>query len=168
MEQNNYPIFQTAKAELLAEELAIKELTSKLGEREKRREKLHAFIEAYKELFGAPLTENPSQGLGLVLPDGSDKAKIIAISEYSLLKKSPRNTLELLSIIENEYKITVGGGNKAVYLANILSTSDKFVARRKFGGWFLVSQDPDPKKAENPSVTSTEASMFNQNALAGT
>lgn len=79
------------------------------------------------------------------------------VAEY-LHKTAPQNTNALLAYLRDK-GLDVPGANPAVYLANILSTSDKFVARRKHGGWFLIEQDPSPKE-ESPSDTNTEASIF--------
>ena len=86
------------------------------------------------------------------------------VAEY-LQNAAPQNTNALLAYLRAKGQ-DVPGANPAVYLANILSTSNKFVARRKHGGWFLIEQDPSPKE-ESPSDTNTEAFNFQPSPEAG-
>jgi hypothetical protein len=83
--------------------------------------------------------------------------------EFLLRDRFPLKTPLILEFLSGK-GIKVPGQDPSVYLANILSTDPRFVARRRFGGWFLTEQDPAPKK-ENPSATNTEVSIFNQASL---
>jgi len=88
----------------------------------------------------------------------SVKEKIGRLAIGLLEEHSLRSTLELLKRVEAT-GVEVAGKNKAVYLANILSTDARFVSRRKFGGWFLV--ESDPLKSDTPVVPATGVSFDN-------
>ena len=102
---------------------------------------------------------------GIDAPKVSVKASVINLVAEHLQTSSPQKTNALLQYLKTN-GVEVPGANKAVYLANILSTSNRFVARRKHGGWFLIEHDPTPKE-ESPSDTNTEAFNFQPSPVAG-
>jgi hypothetical protein len=160
MTSKEHLIIHKAQKNLAELEVEHAELKKRLSENHEKQMKLRVFMETYAELL--PSTDNLTSN-GKSIPDSSSvesaKEKIVRIAVSLLTEHNPRSTLDLLMRVEQK-GVEVGGKNKSVYLANILSTDDRFVSRRKFGGWFLVENDP--LKIGAPVVTATGASLSNQ------
>lgn len=73
------------------------------------------------------------------------------VSDY-LRDNAPQSSDSLVGYLEHSGR-SIKGADKSTYISAILSKSDKFVARRKYGGWFLAEQDPEPHKDELPTTS---------------
>jgi hypothetical protein len=107
--------------------------------------RLSGFLETYKEL-----DDNPSIS-HLLSTAGGDRfnrmrqilrpKNIEVIAEAFLRDSAPKKTNEIVDYLESKGCV-FPSENKESYLAGVLSRSNRFVARRKHGGWFLVENAP--------------------------
>jgi len=84
----------------------------------------------------------------------SKKAQIELAAEQALLKKQPLQTGELLSILKS-VGVQVGGADEIVNLSSYLSRCDKFIHRRKDGGWFLAKEGEKKEAPQTRGVVQT-------------
>lgn len=106
--------------------------------------RLVGFLETYKELDqGAQIDSvTTSRAAGFNRMRSLLKPKNIeVIAEAFLRDNAPKKTNEIVDYLASK-GCTIPSDNKEAYLAGILSRSDKFVARRKEGGWFLAEHAP--------------------------
>lgn len=102
---------------------------------------------AFQEVRGLePFKKNPVPLL---------KPKMVEIIAEAYLKEAaPKKTLALVSYLESR-GCQIPSGRKEAYIAGILSRSEKFVARRRYGGWFLSGDDPVSKEENTSPMAGT-------------
>jgi hypothetical protein len=155
--------------ENIASLLAKQQIIGKeIAENEIEKTKVMQFLEMYEDLS---MDETPIEALTAITlnqkiakyhNDNAEKNHIepvifLKIHEivdlaYDFLKEhAPQSADQIVGYLEHSGK-SIKGADKLTYVSAILSKSDKFVARRKHGGWFLVEQDPEPNKEESPTI----------------
>lgn len=168
-------VFEKAKIKLLAINEAIASIDASIKNLQSEKlkycedaEKLSDFCKTYDELSNDDKVEEFKQPVDIfarirqhyvvqpntAVSENNEFLKIHEIIElvYDYLKESaPKNSNELVAYLQHSGK-NLKGVDKPTYLSAILSKSERFVARRKYGGWFLVEQDPEPNKEESPTI----------------
>lgn len=155
--------------ENIASLLAKQQIIGKeIAENEIEKTKVMQFLEMYEDLS---MDETPIEALTAITlnqkiakyhNDNAEKNHIepvifLKIHEivdlaYDFLKEhAPQSADQIVGYLEHSGK-SIKGADKLTYVSAILSKSDKFVSRRKHGGWFLVEQDPEPNKEESPTI----------------
>ena len=77
--------------------------------------------------------------------------EIIDLTYDFLESHAPKSSDQIVGYLEHSGR-GIKGTDKLTYVAAILSKSDKFVSRRKYGGWFLAEKDPESNKDESPTI----------------
>lgn len=137
-------------------------IDAQLMRSEKELGKLLSFLDTYRQLADDKpkepdlgLTEHLVRALRARTRTGLNPKNIEVITEAYLRHAAPKRTPEIVAYLE-ERGCEIPSTNKEGYLAGVLSRSDKFVARRKLGGWFLTENDPEPGSSETPELPELE------------
>lgn len=158
-------------------------IEAQISQQEHEMARLSGFVDTYRELdevveggsVAIQYEERIRRFRSLLSP-----RNIEVIVEAYLKVAAPKRTGELVAYLQ-EKGCQIPSDRKETYVAGVLSRSNRFVARRKLGGWFLVDNDPQSKsnnlfdgsseenmqsKSETPSVgaegvfdTSTQATV---------
>lgn len=184
LKEFNMSVLDKAKIKLLAINEAIDSIDENIKNLQSEKlkycedaEKLSNFCKTYNELSNDDQVEEFKPPVDFfarikhyvvqpntTVPEQNEFLKIHEIIDlvYDYLKEcAPKNSNELVAYLEHSGK-GLKGVDKATYVSAILSKSDKFVARRKHGGWFLAEQDPEAHKDESPTIGVVGDSIFNQ------
>lgn len=135
-------------------------IDAQLTQNERELGKLLAFIDTYRQLVEdqpKPVAETLTEYVHRLHRTRSELTpkKIEAIAEAYLRHEAPKRTPELVAYLEAK-GCEIPGANKDGYVAGVLSRSKRFVARRRFGGWFLVENDPAAGSDETPELPELE------------
>lgn len=110
--------------------------------------KLDEFIIMYESLqgnveFAWPVTQTAlalrTHTREMIRNISSKKEKVETAAEDMLRAQQPLQTAEILQKLY-DLGVDVGGETPAINLSSYLSRSDKFVNKRKDGGWFLTEK----------------------------